>query len=194
MMNVYTRVIPGNDNKAQLATQSHACVLSGLFMTSVLFIFYICFKVSLKTSFFSTILKAFSFSFKSESVSFLFKTEESNQLKTFCFENWKKGEYNITEGNKGSWFFADDSKQDSDTVLGLIKRSLEIYKKGHPEVKRVYIRSDNGTLILAIFCTVSVKFGPFAPFSDPLAAFLGHLVPLKARCLLWAREFQHYFS
>ena len=87
------------------------------------------------------------------------------QLKSFCFENSKKkGEYNITEGNKGSRFFADDSKQDSDTVLALIKRSLQLYKQGHPEVKRVYIRSDNGKLIIAIFCIVSIKFGPFAPF------------------------------
>ena len=157
MMNVYTRVIPGDENKAQLATQSHACVLSGLFIPSVLFIFCDCLKVLL-ANFFSNILKV--------KKSFLsFKTEESTNWKTFCFENSKKkGEYNITEGNKGSRFFADDSKQDSDTVLALIKRSLELYKKGHPEVKRVYIRSDNGKLIIAIFCIVSIKFGPSAPF------------------------------
>ena len=157
MMNVYTRVIPGDENKAQLATQSHACVLSGLFIPSVLFIFCDCLKVLL-ANFFSIILKV--------KKSFLsFKTEESTNWKTFCFENSKKkGEYNITEGNKGSRFFADDSKQDSDTVLALIKRSLELYKKGHPEVKRVYIRSDNGKLIIAIFCIVSIKFGPSAPF------------------------------
>ena len=69
MMNVYTRVIPGDEDKAQLATQSHACVLSGLFIPSVLLIFCDCLKVLL-ANFFSIILKVVSFSFKSKKVPF----------------------------------------------------------------------------------------------------------------------------
>ena len=129
------------------------------------FFFIFCYRLKvLLANFFSIILKVFSFSFKSKKVSFHSKLKKVPIEILLFWKLEKKGEYNITEGNKGSRFFADDSKQDSDTVLALIKRSLQLYKQGHPEVKRVYIRSDNGKLIIAIFCIVSIKFGPFPPF------------------------------
>ena len=81
MMNIFNRVIQGDDGTSKLATQAHACVLS------------------------------------------------------------------------------DESKQDSECVLALIKKSLELYKLGHPEVKEVFIRSDNG------MCFWSFQlFGPIVGF------------------------------
>lgn len=81
MMNIFNRVIEGDNGSSKLATQAHACVLS------------------------------------------------------------------------------DESKQDSECVLALIKKSLELYKLGHPEVKEIFIRSDNGMF-----------FGLFG-FFDQLLAF-----------------------
>ena len=37
----------------------------------------------------------------------------------------------------------DKSPQDSDTVLAMLISSLELYKKAHPQVTEVYLRSDN---------------------------------------------------
>ena len=37
----------------------------------------------------------------------------------------------------------DDSDQDSETVLALMKESILLYAKGHPEVKTIHVRSDN---------------------------------------------------
>ena len=44
----------------------------------------------------------------------------------------------------------DDSKQDSDCVLALIRRSLELYARGFPQVNECFIRSDNGNLVFII--------------------------------------------
>lgn len=37
----------------------------------------------------------------------------------------------------------DNSPQDSETVVALVKASLALFKKGHPEIAKVYVRCDN---------------------------------------------------
>jgi hypothetical protein len=38
---------------------------------------------------------------------------------------------------------SDDTSQDSECVLTLVRESLELYKMGHEEVTEAYLRSDN---------------------------------------------------
>ena len=37
----------------------------------------------------------------------------------------------------------NDSIQDSDPVLGIIKSSLKLYKRGHSDITEIFICSDN---------------------------------------------------
>ena len=37
----------------------------------------------------------------------------------------------------------DDSLQNSETVLAILKNDIEHYKKAHPSVTKLHIRSDN---------------------------------------------------
>ena len=38
---------------------------------------------------------------------------------------------------------SDNSLQDADTVLAILRESLILYKKGHPQITEIWIRSDN---------------------------------------------------
>ena len=38
---------------------------------------------------------------------------------------------------------SDDSLQDADSVIAIIKSSLELFKRGHAEISEVFLRSDN---------------------------------------------------
>ena len=38
---------------------------------------------------------------------------------------------------------SDDTSQDSNCVLALVQKSLQLYKDGHEEVTEAYLRSDN---------------------------------------------------
>ena len=63
--------------------------------------------------------------------------------------SWMLGVYQrcVSDGDKASLatqchtaILNDDSLQDADSVIAIIKSSLELYKQGHEQITEVYIR------------------------------------------------------
>lgn len=43
---------------------------------------------------------------------------------------------------------SDESLQDSNSVLAILRSSLELFKKMNPQIKEIYIRSDNAGMLI----------------------------------------------